>query len=549
MTSDGQITRAAGWTRTYPLLTGIYPILHLAAANAGEWVETTDLVAPLITATVVAGLTWTMSAVVSADRDKRAFLAALGVLAFSGYGALYGVVAKLPGAFVLGPTVTTLLLIAIVSAYTTLGVVVTRRSFALISHVLGRMTMILMCFSLAQLAAQRLNSHGTDPRRGVDIPTGPPPAVRPTIYLIVLDKYTGSDELLTYYGYDNSAFDEALRNRGFVVPRHVRANYTYTRQALASLLNWEYLDSLADSMGHESTDLAPLFALVHQNRAMAFLKRLGYQIVYFPNGYEPFRSNPQADLQLPDPRRIRPEFQRVWQRTTMLSPIFTSLCVVRDCRRDPWIPQSTSQLDWEFEQLGPLAATSRPRFIVAHFLVPHEPYVYEADCSHAAEREFWPDSAAMRAAYLAQITCVNQKVLNAVDEILRRSRLPPVILIQSDHGDGHFPKEPLPLREATSDLLRARFNAFGAYLVPGAPDTLLYDGISPVNLLPRLFNFLFGTRYRKLPDRSYWVVDAKPYTLEPISMEWPTADGISRPRSPGDQSRGRNSIPSPAVGP
>jgi hypothetical protein len=287
---------------------------------------------------------------------------------------------------------------------------------------------------------------------------------------------------------------------------------------MASLLNWEYLDSLAIAMGPRSLDFAPLFATAENNRAMAFLKGLGYQIVYFPNHYPPFQSNRNADLQLPDPRAISIEFQDVWRATTLLEPLINIVCKVRNCDRDPWPRPAASQLDWRFAQLGKLAS-SQPRFVLAHLLVPHEPYVYRADCSHSPLRDFWPDSELRRPLYLAQITCVNRKVLEVVDEILKNSPTPPIILIQSDHGDGTFPKEPLPFRDAAPDLVRTRFDVLAAYYVPGAPDTLFYDGISPVNLLPRVFNQIFGTHFPHLPDRSYWVVDGIPYDLQPVPAE------------------------------
>jgi hypothetical protein len=58
---------------------------------------------------------------------------------------------------------------------------------------------------------------------------------------------------------------------------------------------------------------------------------------------------------------------------------------------------------------------------------------------------------------------------------------------------------------------------FAAYHVPGAPDTLFYEGMSPINVLPGVLNHLFGTGYPRLPDRSFWVVDWAPYRLTPIT--------------------------------
>jgi hypothetical protein len=116
----------------------------------------------------------------------------------------------------------------------------------------------------------------------------------------------------------------------------------------------------------------------------------------------------------------------------------------------------------------------------------------------------------MWTAYTAQIQCVNRKLLAAIDAILARSTTPPVILIQSDHGEGHPPLRSR-LGQVSPPLVRARVDAFAAYLVPGAPDTLFYDGMTPVNLLPLVFNHLFGTTFPRLPDRTFWGAYEAPY--------------------------------------
>ena len=201
----------------------------------------------------------------------------------------------------------------------------------------------------------------------------------------------------------------------------------------------------------------------------------------------------------------------------MVLPLRNAICRLVSCPDVWWDPEATRIMDWKFERLGRLAATtSKPRFVVAYFMAPHEPYVYRADCSHATVREAWPKPEQQRAAYLAQIECVNRKLLTAIDGILRDSQEPPVILIQSDHGHGHLTKEYMELEEASPAMVRARLDIFSAYRVPGSPDTLFYDGMTPVNLLPRVFNYVFGTALPSLPNRSIWAVKNTPYRLTAI---------------------------------
>ena len=66
----------------------------------------------------------------------------------------------------------------------------------------------------------------------------------PDIYLIVLDGYAREDVLRQHYKFDNSAFLDGLRGRGFQVSGASTANYNWTFLSLASFLNMDYLQPL-----------------------------------------------------------------------------------------------------------------------------------------------------------------------------------------------------------------------------------------------------------------------------------------------------------------
>jgi hypothetical protein len=281
---------------------------------------------------------------------------------------------------------------------------------------------------------------------------------------------------------------------------------------LPSLLNWEYLDSIAHLVGPSSRNWLPLYAMAEDNRTVALLKQAGYEFVFFPTWYPPSTGNRYADLQLPRPRRIAPQFQTVWLQRTALSPLLAVACRRFACAVR-WALESTSLLDWKFAQLGKLAGSTNARFVLAHLIVPHEPYVYHADCSHRTPLPPTMSREIAQAAYIEQIQCVNQKLLSVVDRILKESPVPPVILLQSDHGHGQFGEGSLEISSATKSQVQERSDIFAAYLVPGASDTLFYDTITPVNVLPAVLNTVLGTGFPRLPDRTYWSTLEEPYRL------------------------------------
>ena len=356
------------------------------------------------------------------------------------------------------------------------------------------------------------------------------PEAAPDIYLIVLDKYTNSAALTKYFKYDNSEFEAFLRSRGFVVPRHARANYPRTQLALTSMLNLDYIHNLP----------RPQLASdpIEHNRLAAFLQREGYRFVFFPTAFKFTSRNRYADLQLPPPREVVGEFRAAWERTTMLPELIRGGCAILGCQaaRFRLLPETAELMDWKFERLGELASERQPTFVLAHLVLPHEPFLYHADCSH--REPYYPAKAGIpgdreaTAGYLDQTSCANRKVAALVDTILARSRRPPVILLQSDHGHGRIGRLPA-FKSVHPDRVEERMAAFAAYLLPGVEAGHITDSITPVNVMRLLLAHYFGADLPPLTDVSYWSSEDKP--LDFVRIEWPpvtpgSADSRSRRR-------------------
>lgn len=64
---------------------------------------------------------------------------------------------------------------------------------------------------------------------------------KPSIYLVILDEYAGSNTLKNRFHFDNSAFYQALESRGFYVTGSSISNYKLTVLSIASMLNMDYV--------------------------------------------------------------------------------------------------------------------------------------------------------------------------------------------------------------------------------------------------------------------------------------------------------------------
>jgi hypothetical protein len=83
------------------------------------------------------------------------------------------------------------------------------------------------------------------------------------------------------------------------------------------------------------------------------------------------------------------------------------------------------------------------------------------------------------------------RLIQLVKSLLAKSTIPPIIIIQGDHG------------YSTNDEVLPRI--LNAYYLPGNGAEKLYPSITPVNTFRLILNTYFGGNYPMLPDHSYWL--------------------------------------------
>jgi hypothetical protein len=500
----------------HPFLIALFFVLTLAASNAAALNGLRDLAWPVSVSFVVCALFWLLGFALTHDAPKASLLAFLWVTAFS----LFGYVAE-----VLHPTGTLQRMGGSAGLVGLFVVALFGPSWAvcrMVGHLdtISRYLAIVGALLVGYTGVQLLRGmrQAPDQRELLSPPiisTRAESRDLPNIYLIILDKYTGSEVLAQNFGFDNSTFDMSLRNRGFIVPKHSRANYPQTILALAAMLNLEYIHNLPQQSRLED--------LIENNRLAAFLKLRGYRFVFFPTPYRFTHQNRNADLQIPDPGQVRGEFGAAWQQSTMLPELLTVGCAVVRCRSNHlrYVPEDAKLMDLKFELIGDLADDEPPTFAFAHVSLPHEPYIYNADCTH--RDPYWPlgtghygDSGATQG-YLNQIRCTNRKVAVLVDSILSRSRRPPVILIQADHGHGRLGNLPA-YKNLNASQLRERMSVFSAYYLPGVDAGAISDSITPVNVMRLMLRHYFGADVPPTEDASYWSPEVRPLDL--VRVKW-----------------------------
>jgi hypothetical protein len=333
------------------------------------------------------------------------------------------------------------------------------------------------------------------------------------IYLIVLDEYANADVLRDALGYDNRSFVDSLRALGFAVPA-VGSNYAHTLLSLPTLLNAAHMAPLAEELGPASKDPSIPNALLGSNRVARFLKDRGYRYVFMPSfWWLSTAESPTADSVvhvLPgfslDRELGRTELRRTLVQASLLDYLH------RDAAWDARFIRRT------LEEAARLPAAREPVFAFVHVLSPHSPFVFDPQCALPPRRS---QARKKLQQYVGQLPCLNRMVLATVAHLIRDSDVPPIILLQGDHGSA---TRGFTQARAVDDLtpLAAweRLGAFGAYYLPGGGAQAFGDSVTVVNVMGNVLRYYFGAALPREPDERYLSVEDAPFAFRRAPAEW-----------------------------
>jgi hypothetical protein len=330
----------------------------------------------------------------------------------------------------------------------------------------------------------------------------------PDIIWIIPDRYGRADALEELFEFDNSPFLHALEERGFTVIDEALANYNKTAHSMASTLNLDYLDDLAESVpADQGDDWGPVYAMLTDHAVGRILTEAGYEYIHIGNWWEPTKTATSADLVLNQDSAT--EFAQTFRDNTIWSALSG---LVGDEPVDGRV-RLRNHTEYAFDQLDRLAGldSDRPRFILAHITIPHEPYVFAADGSYVTAEQARSRTRAENVAN--QIRYANERLTGIVDAFLDRpADEQPVIILQADEGthpvnydinQGAYDWSTAPDVE-----LAEKLRILSAWYVPDRVDVQPWPTMTPVNTFRLLLDAIVGTDYGPIEDRVYVFRDA-----------------------------------------
>lgn len=345
----------------------------------------------------------------------------------------------------------------------------------------------------------------------------PPQEEMRDIYYIISDGYSRNDVILNEYGYDNSDFTDALKDRGFYVADCSSSNYDYTVFSLSSALDLNYVHRFAGHLlrGHDWRDFSEYF---RHNVVRDTLIELGYKTVAFDTVTRwTLVENSDYFITLKKKTSLMEtlmggvtEFEDLLMDTTLLARRNTVIkwitgvdpSTLKDAGGQEVLsgvppalyPERYAIIQNNLEKLQEIPSYPGKKFIYAHLMSTHRPFYFDKDGS------FNPTFSTE--GYINSTIYTNKMLLEAVDKIIAETDPDPIIIIQGDHS-----------RTGSKDP----FGVLNAYYLPDGGTELLYPTISPVNSFRVIFNYYFGADFPLIEDISFdWYKQRDMITFEEV---------------------------------
>lgn len=324
----------------------------------------------------------------------------------------------------------------------------------------------------------------------------------PNVYFLLFDEYQGNAGLQRNFQFDNSGLIGALKHDSFYIPKLSRTNYNYTFFSMPSIFNMSYLKG--EVQGRDDLSILLKFLsgikLIQNARVMEFFKRNNYTIVNF----SPF-SLDGSGSEISRYQNI-PSGKNLITSQTIIPVLVDKFAWEIDNKT--WLDLTDPMDYWNqyYNQdvenwlIGESASASGagPRFIYAHFFMPHTPRQKDSAGNNISLKYqmLHLSSDTEKALYLGYLKYSGLALLRMVRKIIENDPQS-IIIAMSDHG----------LRDGST----MEYNNQFCIRIPRADYSHWPDTVDAVNVFRILLNDRFGQKLDYLPYRQV------PFTLAPSS--------------------------------
>lgn len=316
---------------------------------------------------------------------------------------------------------------------------------------------------------------------------------RPDIWLIVVDGYPGPQSQAVDADPDGLLQTHLLESRGFNIAESAWTSYRSTNSAVPSLLEMAYPTTVESEA---KATLADLYASISgDNLLRASLDANGYETVMIESGWSGSNCDGWYDVCvasafIDDPVGFALQQSVPGESAAGLYGTPYSIGTVHAA-----------------EALERLAAEdhSAPRFVFAHLMAPHPPFMLDSDCRTVVDegrRGYFFSipgvSTADRNSYLqGQIDCVDRLIFDFAAHVDSSD----IIVVAADHGTDRRNQLVSDPRDWTEAGIIERMNVFVATRTPSG--CAIGDSFVLPNLMRKVLNCLTDQAIDEVPPRIF----------------------------------------------
>jgi hypothetical protein len=319
--------------------------------------------------------------------------------------------------------------------------------------------------------------------------------LKPDIFLIVADEYAGEKQLKDEFDFNNSEFLTALESRGFFILKDPTSNYNQSMYSVASMFKMNYLDGI-EKKGSSKKDINYCFNTINKNAFTDFLTESGYEIKNFSifpfaNQYSPVKQTfIYTGINLITHQTLFSRIEKDMGFNLVTKYKFTP--VIRKMTKAYYSKKENNEKLTKklFEELND-NQTARPRFIYTHLLMPHYPFYFDKSGNPYPVAFELPSNIEFKRRYVEYLQYCNNRFLNIIDLIQKKSTRPYIIIFMSDHG----------LRlDNRPEKIKYHFMNINSLYFPNKKYQGYYTGMSNVNQFRVLLNNVFQQNLPLLKD-------------------------------------------------
>jgi len=468
----------------HPILFSWFPVLFLIGKNGdGGPIDYLVILLLFSANTILSIVVWGSFAIITKDKNKSSLLTSLSLIIFYSYGYIYSFLSAM-----VFPTLRHKYLaggLLLLFSYLSYRIWRSSSKFPIITNIFNYSSYILVLLNIVIsvfiLAANWQTEHIVDKRFPSNIENdnnlhGKEVKKSPDVIYIVLDEYASSETLKKIYGVDKNSLDDFLLGKGFNICKECETKYIDSRFSIGDALNLGHM--IVHKNGNFSKD----------SSVIKLFKRKGYRYIHIETAqtfwfyrkyaneiYRPSYNSKLIEYLFYD------DFVASFIDMTILAPLIQIYCG----------SEHADTVLRGFENIKQMPYVKGPKFVFAHILSPHTPFVFD---SKGKKLQFSSrmDSLNYRdkTFYLEQYLFITQKVEEVITSLFKNYKTLPIIIIQSDHGPRGgsriYPEFRLDI-----DMEDMK-SIYCAYYLPNDKGKIIYSKTTNADVFKKIEEYLFN---------------------------------------------------------